>query len=65
MCYFSSTNSTFIEREYKRQHPSDPADWPVLSDKARTELVSRETGRKKSDFIFSEGVLGGKDAHQH
>lgn len=36
--------------ENKKEASSDAADWPVLSDKVRIELVSRAAGQIKSGF---------------
>lgn len=43
----TSTSATDIKAE-----PIDPADWPVLSDKVRTELVLRGPYRIQQSFTF-------------
>lgn len=43
----TSTSATDIKAE-----PIDPADWPVLSDKVRTELVLRGPYRIQRSFTF-------------
>lgn len=58
LCTYSRAHTEPSVSENIKAAPLDSADCPALSDKVRTELVSRANGQIKPDFIFPKRGLG-------